>query len=48
MFQKKYYNNNWKKFSSNESFNFSFITKGKGQQEAVNSFIDNIKKKFLI
>ena len=43
--EKKYYNNNWKKFSSNESFNFSFITKGKGQQEAVNSFIDNVKNK---
>ena len=39
----KYTNNNWKKFSNGKIFNFSFIKKGKGHDEAMASFLHNVK-----
>jgi len=39
----KYTNNNWKKFSKGKILNFSFIKKGKGHNEAMASFLLNVK-----
>tara|TARA_B100000579_G_scaffold437895_1_gene469744 strand:- start:303 stop:2381 length:2079 start_codon:yes stop_codon:yes gene_type:complete len=39
----KYTNNNWKKFSNGKIFNYSFIKKGKGHDEAMALFLRNIK-----
>ena len=38
-----YINNNWKSFNSGSALNFSFISKGKGHHEAINSFFQKIK-----
>tara|TARA_B100001175_G_scaffold309203_1_gene310584 strand:- start:5066 stop:7144 length:2079 start_codon:yes stop_codon:yes gene_type:complete len=39
----KYTNNNWKKFSNGKIFNYNFIKKGKGHDEAIDSFFRNVK-----
>ncbi len=41
--QSTYTNNNWKKFSSGEIFNFSAPKKGKGHNEAITTFFRNVK-----
>lgn len=43
-----YTNYNWKKFTNKKIFNASMIKKGKGHDEAINSFFNRIKnKKYL-
>ncbi len=38
-----YINNNWKTFYSGNALNFRFISRGKGHNEAINSFFEKIK-----
>jgi len=38
-----YTNNNWKKFSNGKIINLSFVKKGKGHNEAIASFLHNVK-----
>ena len=38
-----YTNNNWKNFSSRKIFNFNWIKKGKGHNESITRFFDNVK-----
>lgn len=39
----KHINNNWRSFSSGKAFNFSAPKKGKGHNEAINTFFNRIK-----
>lgn len=41
--KRKFINNNWKKFSSNNTIDFNFIAKSKGHNEAMNQFILRVK-----